>query len=71
MEGPFFRLAKDRPLVVHAEERTLAAAILMAALVDRPLHVAHVAAREEILLVRAAKERGFKITCEVTLITSS
>jgi carbamoyl-phosphate synthase / aspartate carbamoyltransferase / dihydroorotase len=56
----------DRPLVAHAEGRTLAAAILMAALVDRPLHIAHVATREEITLVRAAKERGFKITCEVT-----
>ncbi|MBR9984755.1 MAG: hypothetical protein KFF68_02485 [Desulfosarcina sp.] len=57
---------KDRPLVAHAEGRTLAAAILMAALVDRPLHLAHVATREEILLVRAAKQRGFKVTCEVT-----
>lgn len=54
------------PLVVHAEGRTLAAAILVATLVDRPLHVAHVATREEILLVKAAKERGLKITCEVT-----
>ena len=56
---------KTRPLVVHAEGRTLAAAILMSALIDRPLHVAHVATHEEITLVRAAKERGFKITCEV------
>jgi carbamoyl-phosphate synthase / aspartate carbamoyltransferase / dihydroorotase len=57
---------KTRPLVAHAEGRTLAAAILVSALVDRPLHLAHVAAREEILLVRAAKERGLKVTCEVT-----
>jgi carbamoyl-phosphate synthase/aspartate carbamoyltransferase/dihydroorotase len=57
---------KDRPMVAHAEGRTLAAAILMAALADRPLHLAHVATREEILLVRKAKERGLKITCEVT-----
>jgi carbamoyl-phosphate synthase/aspartate carbamoyltransferase/dihydroorotase len=57
---------KNRPLVVHAEGRTLAAAILISALVDRPLHIAHVATREEITLVRAAKERGFKVTCEVT-----
>jgi len=56
---------KTRPLVAHAERRTLAAAILMAVLVDRPLHVAHVATQEEITLVRAAKERGIKITCEV------
>ncbi len=55
-----------RPMVVHAEGRTMAAAILMAALTNKPLHIAHVATREEITLVRAAKERGSKITCEVT-----
>jgi len=57
---------KSRPMVVHAEGRSMAAAILIAALVDRPLHIAHVATREEILLVRAAKERGLQVTCEVT-----
>ncbi|MBW6466462.1 MAG: amidohydrolase family protein [Brevefilum sp.] len=57
---------KNRPLVAHAEGRSLAAAILVSELVDRPLHLAHVAAREEILLVRAAKERSLKVTCEVT-----
>jgi carbamoyl-phosphate synthase/aspartate carbamoyltransferase/dihydroorotase len=55
-----------RPLVVHAEGRTMAGAILMAALTGRHLHIAHVATREEILLVRAAKEHGLKISCEVT-----
>ena len=53
-------------LVAHAEGRTLAAAILMSAVTDRPLHLAHVATREDILLVRDAKARGLKITCEVT-----
>ncbi len=62
----FLAWPQDRPLVAHAEGRTLAAAILMAALTDRPLHLAHVATREDILIVRAAKERGLKITCEVT-----
>jgi carbamoyl-phosphate synthase/aspartate carbamoyltransferase/dihydroorotase len=56
----------NRPLVAHAEGRTLAAAILMAALTERPLHLAHVSSRDEILLVRAAKEKGYPITCEVT-----
>jgi carbamoyl-phosphate synthase/aspartate carbamoyltransferase/dihydroorotase len=57
---------RSRPVVAHAEGRTLAAVILMAALCDRPLHLAHVSTREEILIIRAAKEKGFKITCEVT-----
>ncbi len=54
------------PLVVHAEGRTLAAAILFAAIYQRPVHLAHVSRREEILLIRAAKERGLPVTCEVT-----
>jgi len=56
----------DRTLVVHAEGRTLAAAILIASLADRPIHLAHVATREDILVVREAKARGLKVTCEVT-----
>jgi carbamoyl-phosphate synthase/aspartate carbamoyltransferase/dihydroorotase len=56
---------REAPVVAHAEGRTLAAVILMAALYDRPVHLAHVSRREEILLIRAAKERGFKVTCEV------
>ena len=57
---------KVSPLVVHAESRTMAAAILMAQIYDRPVHIAHVSLREEILLIRAAKEKGLKVTCEVT-----
>jgi dihydroorotase-like cyclic amidohydrolase len=54
------------PVVVHAEGAALAAVILMAHLLDRPVHLAHVSRREEILLIRAAKQRGIKVTCEVT-----
>jgi carbamoyl-phosphate synthase / aspartate carbamoyltransferase / dihydroorotase len=54
------------PIAAHAEGRSLAAVILMAAIFDRPLHLCHVSQREEILLIRAAKERGLKVTCEVT-----
>jgi dihydroorotase-like cyclic amidohydrolase len=56
---------RSLPIVAHAESRTLAAVILMAALYDRPVHLAHVSLREEILLIRQAKERGLKVTCEV------
>ena len=54
------------PVSVHAEGRTLAAAILVASFYDRPVHICHVSRREEILLIRKAKERGLKVTCEVT-----
>lgn len=55
----------ELPIVAHAEGRTLAAVILLSALYDRPVHLAHVSLREEILLIRKAKERGLKVTCEV------
>ena len=58
---------KQAPLCVHAEGKTLAAAILIASLHDRPIHLCHVSRREEILLIRAAKENGLPVTCEVCL----
>ncbi len=57
---------RSAPLVVHAEGRTMAAAILFAHLYDRPVHIAHVSLRQEIMLIKAAKSRGLKVTCEVT-----
>jgi dihydroorotase-like cyclic amidohydrolase len=62
----FQRWPKQLPIVTHSESRTMAAVILLAAIYDRPVHIAHVSLREEILLIRAAKERGLQVTCEVT-----
>jgi len=56
---------KDMPIVAHAESRSMAAVILMAAIYDRPVHIAHVSLKEEILLIKAAKQRGIQVTCEV------
>jgi carbamoyl-phosphate synthase/aspartate carbamoyltransferase/dihydroorotase len=56
---------RNYPLVVHSESRTMAAAILFAAVYDRPVHIAHISLKEEVLLIKAAKEKGIKVTCEV------
>ena len=61
----FEHLPKDAPIVLHAESRTMAAGILMAEIYNRPVHIAHVSLREEILVIKAAKARGIKVTCEV------
>jgi carbamoyl-phosphate synthase/aspartate carbamoyltransferase/dihydroorotase len=61
----FEKYPKKYPIVVHAEDRSMAAAILFATLYDRPIHIAHISLREEILLIKAAKEKGIKLTCEV------
>ncbi|XP_063698921.1 multifunctional protein r [Culicoides brevitarsis] len=56
---------KNGVLCVHAERQTMGAVILLASLLDRPIHICHVARKEEILLIRQAKERRIKVTCEV------
>jgi len=62
----FIHWPKHLPIVAHSESRSMAAVILMAAIYDRPVHIAHISLKEEILLIKAAKERGIKVTCEVT-----
>ncbi len=56
---------KTKPLVAHAEGRSLAALLFLAQVAERPIHICHVSRREEILLIRAAKQRGLPVTCEV------
>ena len=46
---------KGSPICVHAEGRTTAAIILLASLNNRSVHICHVATRDEIEIVKAAK----------------
>ncbi|MBN2387882.1 MAG: amidohydrolase family protein [Anaerolineales bacterium] len=57
---------RNLPIVAHSESRSMAAVILMAAIYDRPVHIAHISLKEEVLLIKAAKERGIQVTCEVS-----
>lgn len=57
---------RDVPILCHAEGRTVAAALFVAHLLDRPVHICHVSRKDEIELIRAAKDKGVKVTCEVT-----
>lgn len=57
---------KETPILCHAEGRTVAAAIFAAHLFDRPVHICHVSRKDEIELIRAAKDKGINVTCEVT-----
>jgi dihydroorotase-like cyclic amidohydrolase len=61
----FQKFPKNYPMVMHSESRTMAAAILFSAIYDHPIHIAHISLKEEILLIKAAKEKGIKVTCEV------
>jgi len=55
----------EYPIVVHAESRTMAAAILFSDLYRHPVHIAHVSLRDEILVIKKAKQAGIPVTCEV------
>ncbi|MGH2521211.1 MAG: amidohydrolase family protein [Anaerolineales bacterium] len=57
--------SRDRPLLCHAEGRTVAAAILAAHLAGRAIHICHVSRKDEIELIAAAKDKGVRVTCEV------
>jgi carbamoyl-phosphate synthase/aspartate carbamoyltransferase/dihydroorotase len=56
----------ERPIVVHAEGLSGAMAIGLAQSFGKRLHLCHVSRADEIALVRAAKEAGAALTCEVT-----
>ena len=43
---------------MHAEAKTTAAVILMAELYKKPIHVCHVARKEEVRLKGGGRERG-------------
>jgi dihydroorotase-like cyclic amidohydrolase len=53
-------------IAVHAEDLAPACVIALSWIYDRPVHICHVSRKAEIELIRIAKERGAKITCEVT-----
>lgn len=58
---------KDKPLMVHAEEETLAKAITIAKKYQNKLHVCHVARKFELELIKEARQEGLNITCEVAM----
>ncbi len=60
------RWPADRPVLCHAEGRTVAACILVAQLTGKHVHICHVSRKDEIDLIRRAKDKGINVTCEVT-----
>ncbi len=56
---------KTSLMCFHAEEHTLAAVLFLAELYDRRVHICHLSTKEDVLLIKAAKEKGIKVTCEV------
>ncbi|CAB1340227.1 unnamed protein product [Coregonus sp. 'balchen'] len=61
----FEKWPKHLPIVAHAEKQTVAAILMVAQLFQRAVHICHVAKKEEIMVIRAAKQNGIQVTCEV------
>jgi carbamoyl-phosphate synthase/aspartate carbamoyltransferase/dihydroorotase len=57
---------RGRPIVLHAEQVAVAAAIGLGAAYRQHVHIAHVSRAEEIRLIARAKAAGLAVTCEVT-----
>ncbi|MCL2760739.1 MAG: dihydroorotase [Desulfuromonadales bacterium] len=47
-----------------AEDIAIARDVLLAEYTDSPLHIAHVSTKGSVEIIRAAKKRGVKVTCE-------
>ncbi len=54
------------PVAVHAEGLMVAALAGLAALTETPVHFCHISRAAEMAVIRAAKQRGYPVTCEVT-----
>ncbi|MEO8581808.1 MAG: dihydroorotase family protein [Patescibacteria group bacterium] len=65
LEKVFEAWESDKPILVHAEGVQLAAAISLAFLYGRRLHVCHISQAIEVELVRKAKAKKLKITAGV------
>jgi carbamoyl-phosphate synthase / aspartate carbamoyltransferase / dihydroorotase len=63
----FSKWPKDKVLMVHAEQETLAKALVLARKNKNKLHVCHVARKFELELIQEAKSEGLDITCEVAM----
>ena len=61
----FEHLPRGKVICVHAERTCIAAVVLLAQMYRRHVHVCHVSKRDEILMIKAAKEQKVQITCEV------
>ncbi len=62
----FCRWPRDKVIAMHAEGRTIAVGIGLAAALGRSVHFCHISRKEELDLITAAKRSGVFVTCEVT-----
>ena len=56
-----------KPIVTDAKTTDLASILLLASLHDRKVHVHNVTSKDDISLIALSKEKGLKVTCDVSI----
>ncbi|KIX04380.1 protein pyrABCN [Rhinocladiella mackenziei CBS 650.93] len=56
-----------KPIVTDAKTTDLASILLLASLHDRKVHVMNVTSKDDISLIALSKEKGLKVTCDVSV----
>jgi carbamoyl-phosphate synthase / aspartate carbamoyltransferase len=56
-----------KPILTDAKTTDLASILLLASLHDRKLHVTSVTTKDDISLIALGKEKGLKVTCDVSI----
>ena len=56
-----------KPVVTDARGSDLASVLLLASLHNRSIHVTDVRSRDDLLLIRLSKDKGMKVTCDVSV----
>ena len=56
-----------KPIVTDAKTTDLASILLLASLHDRKVHVVNVTSEDDISLIALSKEKGLKVTCDVSI----
>jgi len=59
----------SKPLITDAKSTDLASILLLASLHSRNIHVMSVTSKEDISLIALSKEKGLKVTCDVSIFS--
>lgn len=57
----------SKPIITDAKSTDLASVLLLASLHSRNIHVMSVSSKEDISLIALSKEKGLKVTCDVSV----
>ncbi|PYH99396.1 bifunctional pyrimidine biosynthesis protein [Aspergillus ellipticus CBS 707.79] len=59
----------SKPIITDAKSTDLASVLLLASLHSRNIHVMSVTSKEDINLIALSKEKGLKVTCDVSIFS--